>query len=127
MELKILGINKDGSESLILISDDKFGYNIKCVDGSGTLYFNNIKKIEWSNQGKKVVVVPFEFPQDAFNKDTFNLTRFAEVDISKAEKTAADVFTNIYHSEDEMIRFKKKHIINKDPMLINKYCLNHKS
>ena len=90
MKLSILGKQRKGKKSFELQSEDDFGYNIECFDGAGMVTFNNIKKLDWLNEGEHVYLTPP--PLTGQNK--YDLTRYEKVNIRKAKAVEDESFVS---------------------------------
>jgi len=87
MKLLILSKSRRGKKSFTLASEDEFGYTIECFDYEGMVIFNNIKNIDWLNEGAHVYLTPNPLPQ---GRPYFDFTRYDKVNIRKAKVIAQE-------------------------------------
>ncbi len=80
MKVSILGKQRRGKKSFYLNSDDEYGYNIEAIATAGVITFNNVKEINWINEGKNVHIDPSPLSRDFINFSAFDI-----VNIRKAK------------------------------------------
>ncbi|WP_316780422.1 hypothetical protein [Pedobacter antarcticus] len=91
LKLSILGKQRKGKKSFNLQSEDDFGYNIECIDAAGMVTFNNIRKIQWLNEGEHV----FIDPRPLQGETKYDFTRYEKVNIRKAKEIELENFVSL--------------------------------